>query len=133
MRKQRQQESNPNKLVSGPAVFSDAAWSALGKSLRLTRRELQIVRSVFNDRKEMAIASDLGISAHTVHTHVQRLHHKLEVVDRVSLVMRVLDEFFKLILVSPAVLPPICPRREAGQCPVLRRWGSDPRTRRAIS
>jgi DNA-binding CsgD family transcriptional regulator len=104
--------------VSASAIFSDSAWTAIGRTLRLTRRELEIVRKVLDDRKELAIASDLGLSAHTVHTHMQRLHNKLRVVDRVSLVMCIISEFFKLTLAFPPVLPPICAHRNAGKCPL---------------
>jgi len=105
--------------LSSTSVLSEEAWKAIGRSLRVTRRELEIVRSVFDDRKELAIADELGISAHTVHTHIQRLHKKLGVVDRISLAVRILNEFFKLTLTFPVVLPPICAIQASGRCPLL--------------
>src|ERR1017187_688409 len=65
--------------TSGSGIFSGQAWTEIARSLKLSRRELQIVRSVFDDCTELAIATDLGISPHTVHTHVERLHYKLAV------------------------------------------------------
>jgi DNA-binding CsgD family transcriptional regulator len=103
--------------ASGSAIFSDQAWTQLGCSLRLSGREAQIVRAVFDDRTEFAIADDLGISTHTVHTHVERLHQKLAVVDRVSLVVRVVNEFLKLTTAPGSLLPPLCATRAAGKCP----------------
>ena len=100
----------------GSALFSGPAWDELGRSLRLTKRELQIVRGIFDDRTEFAIAADLGISPHTVHTQVERLRHKLAVVDRVALVLQVVEEFLRLTAAPGSGLPPICAARAAGQC-----------------
>lgn len=100
----------------GSNIFSDPIWSEIARSLRITKRELQIVRGVFDDRTEFAIAADLGISPHTVHTHLERLRHKLAVVDRTALVLQVVKEFLKLTAVPGTVLPPICGRRSAGRC-----------------
>ena len=81
---------------SGAAMFSDQTWLAIADRLRLSGQELKIVQGVFNGRKESAIAMDLGISAHTVHTHFERLHHKLDVADRVELVLRIMEEYLRL-------------------------------------
>ena len=105
----------------GAAVFSNQAWREIGRSLGLSRRELQIVRGVLNDRTEFAIAADLGISQHTVHTHFDRLHRKLNVTDRVGVVVRVMAEFLALTVVPGTVLPSICANRAAGRCPLLNR------------
>ena len=101
-------------------VYSDSAWKAIGQSLALSGRELEIVRGVFEDRTEYAIATDLNISPHTVHTHVERLHHKLQVANRVQLVLRVMDEFLGLTVSPQANLPPICANRQAGVCPLMQ-------------
>ncbi len=77
-------------------VFSNQAWNRIVGSLRLSRREGEIVRGVFDDKTEYAIATELGMSPHTVHTHVERLHQKLGVADRVQLVLRILQEFLRL-------------------------------------
>lgn len=79
-------------------------------------RELQIIRGVFDDRTEFNIATGLNISPHTVHTHVERLHHKLHVADRVQLALRVMDEFLALTVSAQAKLPPVCANWEAGDC-----------------
>ncbi len=100
-------------------MLSDQAWGEIARSLTLSARELQIVRRVFDDRTEFAIAADLGISPHTVHTHIERLHHKLAVTDRVELVLRVMQEFVALTLAPATVLPSICANRAAGRCPLL--------------
>ncbi len=82
-----------SKPRTGSEVFSGQTWSRLGRILKLSRRELEIVRGVFNDQTEFAIACNLGISEHTVHTHVERLYRKLDVRDRTQLILRVVREF----------------------------------------
>ena len=108
-------------VCAGSAIFSEQAWGELGASLQLSRRELQTVRGIFDDRKESAIASELGISAHTVHTHMERLRHKLGVVDRVELVLRIVNEFLRLTTLPGGSLPPLCASRAAGRCPLQRK------------
>ena len=77
-------------------MFTAQAWDQIARSLGLSGRELQIVRGVFDDRIESAIAADLGISAHTVHTYFDRLHRKLGVATRTGLVLRITREFLAL-------------------------------------
>ena len=101
-------------------MFSEQAWKEIARSLKLSGQELQIVRGVFDDYTEFAISSNLKISPHTVHTHCERLYHKLAVTDRVKLVLRVMEEFLALTIASETVLPPICANRVAGRCPLRR-------------
>lgn len=98
-------------------VLTDRAWGEVGRSLRLSGRELEIARSVFADCKELAIAGGLGISPHTVRTHMERIYRKLGVGSRVELVVRVVDEFLRLVRAEDSDLPPICRNRVAGRCP----------------
>ena len=82
--------------ADGSTMFAEQAWGRISRSLKLSGRELQIVRAVFDDRIESAIAAELGISAHTVHTHFNRLHRKLGVADRPQLILRIVNTFLKL-------------------------------------
>jgi DNA-binding CsgD family transcriptional regulator len=102
--------------TTGSSIFSEEAWEKIGRSLGFTVREGQIVRAVFDDHKEFAIAAELGISTHTVHTYVDRLHQKLGVPDRVALVLRVVNEFLKLTTTPGSLMPPICATRASGRC-----------------
>jgi DNA-binding CsgD family transcriptional regulator len=81
---------------SGRSVFSDAIWRLLAESLELSGRESQIVQAIFDDQKESAIAVTLGISSHTVHTHLERLYRKLGITSRVLLVAHVFVEYLRL-------------------------------------
>jgi hypothetical protein len=81
---------------SGGSLFSDDIWRLLARSLKLSQRESQIPPAVFDDQKESTIAVNLGMSSHTVHTHLERLYRKLGVTSRVTLVTRVFVEYLWL-------------------------------------
>lgn len=108
----------PRSRRLGSAMFSDLAWREITRSLKLSPRELQIVRATFDDRKDSAVAGELGIALRTVHTHIERLHRKLEVADRLQLVMRIMSEFLRLTISPQGNLPPICSNAAAGCCPL---------------
>jgi DNA-binding NarL/FixJ family response regulator len=82
--------------AGGQEVLSLQQWTAIGLALRLSPRELQIVQSVFDDLKEAAIADKLGISSHTVHTHLERLYRKLSVRGRTMMAVRVFAEYLRM-------------------------------------
>lgn len=104
----------------GAAMFSEYAWREIARSLRLSGRELQIVRMVFDDHTELTIATNLHVSPHTIHTHCERLYRKLAVTDRVKLLLRIMGEFIALTLAAGSVMPPICANQAAGRCPFQR-------------
>jgi DNA-binding NarL/FixJ family response regulator len=104
--------------LRGSAIFSEQAWKEITRSLRLSERELQIVRGVFDDSTESAISAELGISSHTVHTHVERLHRKLAVTDRGQLILHVVQAFLALTSTPGSGMPPVCAARTAGGCPL---------------
>ena len=81
--------------ASGSALLSDASWSAVAESFRLTAREAEITRCVFNGLDEAAIARACGLSAHTVNTYFQRLYRKLGVSGREQLVLLVIARHLK--------------------------------------
>ena len=73
-------------------LLTDEQWLRIARRLAISERELQIVRLVFEDEAEKAIAARLEISLHTVHAHLMHLHWKLGVKSRVGLVLRVFRE-----------------------------------------
>ena len=80
------------------ALLDDYAWTAIRKALRLSVRELQIVTSLIEDRieTEEGIGRALGISPHTVHTHLERLYKKIGVASRAHLIVRVFAEYVQI-------------------------------------
>ena len=85
--------SNPVETMEashvGSAVFTNEEWQGLAEDLHLSGRELQIVQHIFDDEKESMIARHLGMSPHTVHTHIGRLYRKLDTSSRCGLILRV--------------------------------------------
>ena len=102
---------------SGRSLFNAAVWSCIARRLSLSERELQIVQGVFDDAHQDAIAKELGISSHTVHTHLERLYHKLHVTSRVELVVHIAECHVLLCQEPDSPVPPLCHRRVAGECP----------------
>ena len=84
----------------GRSILTYDGWRIIAQSLRISNRELQIIQGIFDDRKEFAIADELKISVHTVHTHLERLYRKLGVSSRVALVLYILSEYI-------SSLPPV--------------------------
>ena len=106
------------QATAGAAIFSERAWGEVARALRLSRREVDILRGMFDGRTESTIADGLSISLRTVHTHVERLHRKLHVTHQVALALRVMAEFLKLAGVPGNGVPPICAHRNARRCPL---------------
>jgi DNA-binding CsgD family transcriptional regulator len=84
-------------ICLGRSILTHDGWRTIAQSLRISDRELQIIQGIFDDRKEFAIADDLMISVHTVHTHLERLYRKLGVSSRVALVLYILSEHLSLL------------------------------------
>lgn len=80
------------QATRGRSVLTDQEWHTLATRLTLSPRELQILQRVFDDEKELAIAESLGISRHTVHTHLARLYRKLGVGSRCEALVRIFGE-----------------------------------------
>lgn len=75
----------------GFGLLDGDEWERAVQHLNLSGREQEIARAIFDDRTESSIAEKLGISPHTVHTHVERLYRKLGVGSRTQLVLRVVQ------------------------------------------
>jgi len=82
---------------SGSSLLATGTWPSLAEALRLSPRELQVVKGVFEDHKEESIAADLGISPHTVSTYLQRIYAKLRVGSRPQLIVRVIAEYLRAV------------------------------------
>jgi DNA-binding CsgD family transcriptional regulator len=110
------QNGNGATARRGASLLSNNAWSEIARTLNLTRRELQIVQSVFDNLPERGIARSLRISEHTVHTHLNRLFKKLTVTTRTDLVLRIMEQMMlrppPVAAVTPAPVPE--PARQRG-------------------
>jgi len=104
------------RKLRGAAILSDHAWLEIGRTLDITKRGLQIVQAVFDNQHEADIAKRFKLSPHTVHMHMNRLFKKLNVTSRTELVLRIVEQMVALTLSETAVLPPICPHQNTGDC-----------------
>ncbi len=87
---ERRRSADDRSASPGRALLTPFEWDSTERTLNLSGREREIAEAVFDDRTESAIARDLGISPHTVHTHVERLYRKLAVASRTQLVLRMM-------------------------------------------
>lgn len=76
-------------------MFRDPEWRGLVMELGLSKRQEEIVRRVFDDLSEAAIAHDLGLAPPTVHTYLRRLYRKLRVKSRGQLLTFIFREFLR--------------------------------------
>lgn len=86
-------------------------WACLVHQLRMSDREQQVALAVLEDQKELVISQRLGISEHTVHTHLERLYHKLNVSSRLQLVSCIARCWIDLIGEPGGGPAPLCPER----------------------
>jgi DNA-binding CsgD family transcriptional regulator len=77
------------ELADNPPPLFEAESEMFAPAPSLSPRELQIVQHILFDEKEQTIAARLGISVHTVHTHLKRIYAKLGVSSRVELILQI--------------------------------------------
>jgi DNA-binding CsgD family transcriptional regulator len=70
-------------------------WGVIGRHLHLTAREIQVMRGIWHGRKYTAIASELGISRHTVDTHARHIKAKLGVSSLMEAIHRIYAVLFE--------------------------------------
>lgn len=73
--------------------FSPLEWTKLSEALGLSAREVQICELLSADLTELEIANKLGISPHTVHTHIGRVFAKTQTASRTQLLVKLLVTF----------------------------------------
>jgi len=100
--------------------LTSEAWRAVAGRLGLSPREREVVESVMADRSDRAIGMALGISRHTVHTHLERVYRKLGVSSRTELFRCVVGCYLALASDPGSPVPPNCERFRDGRCPFGR-------------
>lgn len=76
-------------VAAADSPLTAETWVIISRVLALSGREAEIARLILHDDSECVIADHLGISNHTVHTHVERLFRKLNVSSRCQVVVRI--------------------------------------------
>jgi DNA-binding CsgD family transcriptional regulator len=85
-----------DSLTSFPHALNEN-WLLVYGSLKLNRREAQIIPLILLDCSEREIAAELNIKPSTLHTYLERLYLKLGVRGRVELVVRVFREYHTVV------------------------------------
>jgi DNA-binding NarL/FixJ family response regulator len=80
----------------GIDLFTPADWERLARELKLTPREFSVAMLIFEGRTRYQIARTLGCAAGTVRVYIDRLFAKLNVRDRVGLVLRLVSVHFQM-------------------------------------
>ena len=75
----------------GRRLIQKDEWSAIWNSLRLTKREGEVVKLLFNGGTNEAVARELDIRPRTVRQYVEQIYQKLSVQDRVSLALLIVE------------------------------------------
>jgi DNA-binding NarL/FixJ family response regulator len=73
--------------VSSRAISCE--WKGLVRALDMSGRQAKIVELILQGKKDKQIALELGLSKHTVRTYLNRIFARLEVTDRLGLLLRV--------------------------------------------
>jgi len=69
--------------------LSNSEWQSVAILLGLSDRQLRIAQCLFDGFDETSIGKELGVSHHTVHTHLIRLYRRLSVGNKSDLLVRV--------------------------------------------
>lgn len=65
------------------------AWCRVAAEWRLSRQQIRIVELLLQGMRDKQIADELGLGVPTVRTYLARLFHRLQVADRVELILHV--------------------------------------------
>ena len=91
----RQSASGKQTGTRGSSIFSGKEWNELGGDLKLSPRALQLVRGIFDDQTEEAIAFGLSISVHTVHSYLIRIYQRFGVCSRKELLVYIFGRYLE--------------------------------------
>jgi PAS domain S-box-containing protein len=82
----------PGVTVPGTTVSTGAEQRGTSKQRHLTRRQLEVLLLLAEGKRSGEIAEELGISVHTVRTHIQGILRTLGAANRLEAVSRALHE-----------------------------------------
>ena len=83
--------SDTHESRDGTCLFCETAWAGVSQSLRLSKREVEILQCLILGDNEREVALFIGLTCRTVRTHLERIRWKLGVHTRVELIVRLCD------------------------------------------
>ena len=72
-------------------LLSRTQWQQVSDAVGLTARELQVTKLLLQGLTRAAIAEQLGMQLSTVRHHLQQIHSKLGVTNRVGVALRIVS------------------------------------------
>lgn len=72
-------------------LMPEAKWCVVAEIAGLTPRELQVAKLLFRGLTRQQIANELSVKIRTVRHHLESLHEKLHVSNRVGVVLRIIQ------------------------------------------
>src|SRR5262249_58910718 len=89
----------------GVGMISPEDWVSIAQQLHLSPRELTVAVLIFEGNSRYQIAKRMGRATGTVRTYIDRVFVKLNVSDRLGLVLRILRVHLALVALrsQPAV------------------------------
>lgn len=73
------------------SIFNVQQWERLGVLLRLTPKQQQVLKLLFEGKSDKQIALAMEISHSTVRNHLDLLYARFDLQDRTSLVLHVIQ------------------------------------------
>jgi DNA-binding NarL/FixJ family response regulator len=89
----------------GEDMFSGEDWTLIAASLHLSARELSVAVLMFEGKTRFQIARKLQCAPGTVRVYIDRLFTKLQVKDRLDLVLRIVRVHLQLRVVAGGPAP----------------------------
>jgi len=77
---------------SSNTLLNDQQWMYLKKKYQMTKRELQIAKLICCGMSNEMIAADLGIRHGTIKTHIRNLYRKLWVHNKISMLLKFIED-----------------------------------------
>ena len=91
----RQLALDTQPATKGSLIFSKNEWQVLGRDLKLSPRALQLVRGIFDAQTAEAIADDMSISVHTVHSYRARIYQRFGVCSQKELLVYIFGRYLE--------------------------------------
>ena len=88
--KRNKQKRNKRKKL-GQDQLSIQQWSDVCRGMKMSLREQQVCKLLFDGLTRQKIAEHLDISNRTVRHHMEQIHVKLNVCNRVGVVLRIIQ------------------------------------------
>lgn len=106
-------QQGPKQQPTGQHQLSIQQWSDVCRKMKMSLREQQVCKLLFDGLTRQKIAEQMDISNRTVRHHMEQIHLKLNASNRVGVVLKIIqlrDLLSSTPLISSQVQP--APKRE---------------------